>query len=172
MGVYGLAIRRASRNGRGSATPGGGMAEPRPQRVVMHGRQDVCRRYWPVLLGSCPSTQRPDREQEKRTDRAWLAILRVPVGQPGSPTVCVVFRSTEPKVRPDPPQFGPIVAPVINNQRRSRIRIQIADPAELFRLFRLHSVDRNNKFITRHGEHDGNEMRPTIRVDGSQYSEH
>jgi len=34
MGVYGLAIRRASRTGQGFATPGGGMAEPRPQRVV------------------------------------------------------------------------------------------------------------------------------------------
>ena len=38
MGVGGSAIRRASRTGRGSATPGDGMAEPKPQRVVMHGR--------------------------------------------------------------------------------------------------------------------------------------
>jgi len=45
MGVCGLAIRRASRKGRGSATPWGGMAEPRPQRVVMHGCQDMCTRY-------------------------------------------------------------------------------------------------------------------------------
>jgi len=34
------AIRRATRTGRGFATPCGGMAEPRPQRVVMHGRRD------------------------------------------------------------------------------------------------------------------------------------
>ena len=45
MGVYGSAIRRAGRKGRGSATPGGGMVEPRPQRVVMHGRQGVCNRH-------------------------------------------------------------------------------------------------------------------------------
>jgi len=45
MGVYGLAIGRASRKGRGFATPGCGMAEPRPKRVVMHGRQGVCSRY-------------------------------------------------------------------------------------------------------------------------------
>ena len=34
------APRRATRTGRGFATPCGGMAEPRPQRVVMHGRRD------------------------------------------------------------------------------------------------------------------------------------
>ena len=34
MGVHVLAIRRASRKGRGSATPGGGTSEPRPQRTV------------------------------------------------------------------------------------------------------------------------------------------
>jgi len=34
------AIRPATRTGRGFATPCGGMAEPRPQRVVMDGRRD------------------------------------------------------------------------------------------------------------------------------------
>jgi len=34
------ATRRATRKGRGFATPCGGMAEPRPQRVVMDDRRD------------------------------------------------------------------------------------------------------------------------------------
>jgi hypothetical protein len=39
MALVGSAIRRASRKGRGFATPWGGMAERRPQRVAMQGRR-------------------------------------------------------------------------------------------------------------------------------------
>ena len=53
-GVYGSAFRRSSRKGRGSVTPDGGVAEPSPQRVVMHDRQGVHSRYGPVLLITAP----------------------------------------------------------------------------------------------------------------------
>jgi len=39
MALVRSAIRRASRKGRGFATPWGGIAERRPQRVAMQGRR-------------------------------------------------------------------------------------------------------------------------------------
>ena len=56
MALVRSAIRRASRKGRGFATPSGGMAERRPQRVAMQGRRAGRHSLFNSLLGALAMT--------------------------------------------------------------------------------------------------------------------
>jgi hypothetical protein len=53
MALVRSTIRRASRKGRGFATPWGGMAQRRPQRVAMQGRRAGRHSIFSSLLGNC-----------------------------------------------------------------------------------------------------------------------
>lgn len=69
-----------------------------------------------LALRHSPTLHRAHAEEQKRMDRARWSVLRVSVSKPCLPLCGYICRAIELKVRADPPQFSPIVVPVVDEQ--------------------------------------------------------
>ncbi len=95
------------------------------------------------------------------------AVLRVLVGQSFEPLWLWLMADRSFTIGADPPQVGPVVAVVMNENRYGGVVFDVLDPGELFTGLGF-VVDGGNQVTRHHHEHDRDGVGPSIGTDGGQ----
>ena len=124
----------------------------------------------PTSARACRPTRHTDDLEDQHTSERLVAVLRVPLGKPGGePRRSIVGVTFPAEFGPDPPQLGPIVGiPVLDEQRRLWVGLQVPLALQSCRRLRLDAVDGDGEVVAVDSEADGHRIDAPVGMSRAQ----